>query len=71
MKMTWLQLFGLVLFSAQVYGRSQLVAIRSLVEMQFQSFFDIIIWEQTKGVSESLSSSEHTFSFIFDLITYR
>ena len=31
MKMAWLQLFGLVLFSAHVYGRSQLVDTHSLL----------------------------------------
>ena len=30
MKMTWLHLFGLVLFLAHVYGRFQLIATRSL-----------------------------------------
>ena len=36
MKMTRLQLFGLELFSAHVYGRSQLVAFRSLGLSEFK-----------------------------------
>ena len=35
MKMTWLQLFGLLLFSAHVYGRSQLAATTSYVILTY------------------------------------
>ena len=58
MKIAWLQLFGLVLFSAHVYGPSQLVATCSLMLALFGNFDpNLVIRNFDKDIDRQFNKS--------------
>ena len=59
--MTWPQLFGLLLFSAHMYGRSQLVATTSYVLASMEEIEFVI--EKSKKKKLTVVTYNPTFDF--------